>query len=202
MIFIIRSRKIGMKRIIFLLLSVSVSIVAMDDNVRGTKRLSDESEREEVKKQKRVPYSQLDGMGKLVREYAFLCTARFGHVDSTKRYLQEDDMDVNVTNGYGQTMLMLGIIHQKPEIVKLALQHNADLHKRMHDGSSALHIAAIELSPHMLQLLLRAGANPNARDNNGLTPLHYALDNDIGGETNRFLMCQELCVHGAPIQVS
>jgi hypothetical protein len=60
-------------------------------------------------------------------------------------------------------------------LVKLLLEHGADVNKANVGGVTPLHIATYHNAlPTVIELLLEDGANPNARDVNCGTPLHDA----------------------------
>lgn len=65
-------------------------------------------------------------------------------------------------------------------IVRLLMEHGADINYRSHFGVTPLHFAMIEKDqPEFVQELLALGANTNARTNNGSTPLDYAVKSNM-----------------------
>lgn len=64
------------------------------------------------------------------------------------------------------------ICHKQMEVVRVMLEHGADVHISDASGSTALHDAAHSLSTDSMRLLLAAGAGPNKQAANGDTPLH------------------------------
>jgi len=61
------------------------------------------------------------------------------------------------------------------EIVRVLLEHNADVNSRDKDGLTPLHKAVFSDNSKgdcIVRLLLEHGANPNARDNKCRTPMH------------------------------
>jgi ankyrin repeat protein len=90
---------------------------------------------------------------------------------------------------------------QGPEVIRLLLDHGADVDRADRDGMTPL-MEASELGMGSVSLLLEHGAKVDARDRQGWTPLMYALNNrgegtvwlllskgadvnahDVGGET-------------------
>jgi ankyrin repeat protein len=77
-----------------------------------------------------------------------------------------------------------------PEVVKLLIEHGANLRRRItwHGGrtgiwiiegeASALHYAVQEGNLESVKLLIAAGLDPNAADDAGQTPLHVAIRMD------------------------
>ena len=64
----------------------------------------------------------------------------------------------------------------EPEVIKLFLEHGANINGKNKDGETPLHIMAQHRANYdCLELLIDAGANPDAQDNNGWTPLMKAV---------------------------
>jgi len=82
--------------------------------------------------------------------------------------------EVNATSG-GTTPLASAIFACRLDMVRLLVEHGAEVNTRDRDGVTPLHLAAREGLLRTAQYLLDAGANVNARDNDGRTPLHDAV---------------------------
>jgi uncharacterized protein len=68
---------------------------------------------------------------------------------------------VNLTNGSGDTLLILAAYHTHPELVRLLLSRGAD-HARVNDrGQTALAAAAFRQDREIVTDLLTAGADPH-----------------------------------------
>lgn len=66
--------------------------------------------------------------------------------------------------------------HCNPNIIRLFLEHGADVNSKNTEGITPLHIVARHRSSFdCLALLIDAGANPNAQDRLGWTPLMEVL---------------------------
>ena len=64
----------------------------------------------------------------------------------------------------------------EPEVIKLFLEHGANINGKNKDGETPLHIMAQHRANYdCLELLIDAGANPDAQDNDGCTPLMDAV---------------------------
>jgi ankyrin repeat protein/SUKH superfamily protein len=92
-----------------------------------------------------------------------------GNFHTIQRYLAEGG-DVEARNADGQTLMMAATIYSWPRIVKLLLDHDADIAARDANGRSSLHHAACH-SVDSVKLLLAAGADAKARDNEGQSVL-------------------------------
>lgn len=64
----------------------------------------------------------------------------------------------------------------EPEVIKLFLEHGANINGKNKDGETPLHIMAAHRSSYdCLELLIAEGANVDAQDNDGWTPLMNAV---------------------------
>ncbi|WP_203939860.1 ankyrin repeat domain-containing protein [Spirilliplanes yamanashiensis] len=71
-------------------------------------------------------------------------------------------LPVNLTNGKGDTLLILAAYHDHPETVAALLARGAD-HGRANDrGQTALAAAVFRRNPATVDALLAAGADPDA----------------------------------------
>ncbi|KAK7871111.1 hypothetical protein R5R35_010472 [Gryllus longicercus] len=109
-----------------------------------------------------------------------LCEAAAEGRLSDVRRLIVSGADVNYTNQYGSTPLLIATYNAQVDVVSLLLQRGADVNAVNHNGCSAMLLATCwDRSGRCVELLVRAGADVNARDDNGTTPLHYAARNNI-----------------------
>ena len=116
-----------------------------------------------------------------------------GDLETIRDWL-DDGGDINdVDSGTNRTILMMGIVYEFVEVVKLAISRGADANK---DGESRMHLVEeaplftaastgeIELALKLIPLLLDAGANINVATPTGAddcyiageTALSYAID--------------------------
>lgn len=86
--------------------------------------------------------------------------ARAGAADELAAYL-DAGVPANLTNGNGDTLLVLAAYHARPDAVAVLLQRGAD-HARVNDrGQTALGAAVFRRSEEAVRALLAAGADPD-----------------------------------------
>lgn len=90
-----------------------------------------------------------------------LNAARQGSMETAK-ILLEAGVDINSTYGLN-VELPLYVAAEKnfPDIVRLLIEHGADIEARSRDGNTALHIAALNQSEQALKAILELGAGVN-----------------------------------------
>jgi ankyrin repeat protein len=80
---------------------------------------------------------------------------------------------VNLTNGSGDTLLILAAYHTHEETVRALLERGAD-HGRVNDkGQTALAAAVFRQSEPVVRLLLEAGADPAAGPRSALAVAEF-----------------------------
>jgi ankyrin repeat protein len=85
--------------------------------------------------------------------------ARFGPADELAAQV-DAGLPVNLTNGRGDTLLILAAYHARPDTVAALLARGAD-HSRVNDhGQTALAAAVFRRSTEAVRALLAAGADP------------------------------------------
>ncbi|XP_061672652.1 ankyrin repeat and SOCS box protein 6 [Syngnathoides biaculeatus] len=97
--------------------------------------------------------------------------------------------------------LHIAVLRNRPNMVKLLVEHKADIEKRdrIHE-SSPLDLACEDLDRlPCLQALLDLGANVNARDKRGKTPLLHALASTDGLTVNNTENIRLLLERGADV---
>ncbi len=85
------------------------------------------------------------------------------HIEAGTNINQKETMS-------GSTPLMTAITFNKPQIVKLLINSNAELSVKNNDGGTALHTAAFFGRIKMVKMLLDAGADKTIKDGFGATP--------------------------------
>ena len=113
--------------------------------------------------------------------------------------------DINTKDFRGETAIYdasRGHRLDCPNIVRLLLQHGADVNVRQNDGLAPLHMASMNGALEVARVLLEHGANVQAEDVRGRTPLQVVSENDYrdDSEVTRKLMTKLLIEHGATLE--
>jgi len=87
------------------------------------------------------------------------------------------------------------------DVVRLLLDHNADVDARDNDGDTPLLCAAVCGQLKVVQILLDRNVEINARSNDGSTPLHIASEGPLGQFERHPDIVQLLLDHGANAQL-
>lgn len=110
-----------------------------------------------------------------------------------------DGADVNCTNKFGMTPLMLSAQYNKCiAVTKALIEAGADINAvEPRYKSNAFHLAAQGSSnPRIVETLLNAGANPEAKNYLGETPLILAMSNPEAS------IARALIKHGADVNAT
>lgn len=92
------------------------------------------------------------------------------------KLLREGNVNIQATQG-GQTALMLGVSHDREDMVQALLSCQADVNLQDHDGSSALMLACHQGNADLVRLLLAHPAcNSSLTDKAGQTALSIVLN--------------------------
>ncbi|XP_035294844.1 KN motif and ankyrin repeat domain-containing protein 4 isoform X1 [Cricetulus griseus] len=92
------------------------------------------------------------------------------------KLLREGNVNIQATQG-GQTALMLGVSHDREDMVQALLSCQADVNLQDHDGSSALMLACHQGNADLVRLLLaHPDCNSSLTDKAGRTALSIVLN--------------------------
>lgn len=116
--------------------------------------------------------------------------AREGEFSLLKCLLTRSDIDKNVKDDKGNTVLMNAILNSHIEVVKLLLSFNVFLDSRNNDGFNALDLTILNKEPvltsnqnqnldNIARMLVSKGINLETRDLNGKTSLMYACEKSL-----------------------
>jgi len=108
------------------------------------------------------------------KEQEYLNAALSGDMATLRRVIHSEEVDLNVTDGFGHTALINAAWKDRADVVQLLLEKGVSLNCRNQDGQTAMDKAAYWGFTEVLQLLVEAGSKIDIRNNNGETPLHRA----------------------------
>ena len=96
-----------------------------------------------------------------------------------KQHRPPHGVNVNVRDNGGQTALMYAAKWRRADVVRLLLEHNADVYACDEDGNNALHLAVsggyyheLDNPSHLLETLVDSGLYANTSNFAGDTCLH------------------------------
>ena len=124
---------------------------------------------------------------------AVLMAVYEGHVKSLRRiFMSEPYVTPNVRfdkSPIGVRMpLHWATRKYRADIVRILLDHGADVNAEGSFGDTALHVASDRGFDNLVSLFLERHANPNAQNKQGLTPLHMAAEKGC-------VACAEFLLH-------
>lgn len=102
-----------------------------------------------------------------------------GKIRTVTTILQKDPKKyVEIKGNFEQTPLMHAVLHNRIEMVRLFLDHNANVDAKDIGGATALHIAARIGNIEMVKLLKENRANPYSEDKLKYTSVSRAINAD------------------------
>ena len=99
--------------------------------------------------------------------------ARLGDIAALEA-AKKSDVDLNLTNKYGENIIHAALAWNKLEVAKFAISHGVDVNQQSKKGRSPLHVASEIKQLDICILLIDEGANVCALDELGRQPLWYA----------------------------
>ncbi|KAK7058628.1 putative ankyrin-repeat protein [Paramarasmius palmivorus] len=100
--------------------------------------------------------------------------AQTHQVGLLRTLVNEDPKLVNAVDADGRTPLHWAASSGSLDIVRILLEHDAEVDKPDASGWTALHIAVSAGHDKVVEELVGAGADVTRRNDKGITPLHYA----------------------------
>ena len=128
--------------------------------------------------------------------------AMLGDVTAARRVISFG-VDVNGRDQEGLTPLLRAVMHGNAEVLRLLLEHGADVSIRGGEnypgeaGLIALHAAAWNGHDDIYRLLVAAGADPTARSDDGYSVLHRVAASKAGDSNHTALW--ELLIAERPV---
>lgn len=105
---------------------------------------------------------------------ALHAAAEKGDIEAARAQLK-DGADASARNPFGHSALDFAAAHGHAEVIRLLVEHCADVNATRRRGArTALHAAAVHGQIEAIKALLELHAEPNAQDSAGATPLHDA----------------------------
>ncbi len=112
-----------------------------------------------------------------------LCDAANDHNVDAARSLIRAGADVNATDEFGMTPILLATRHDYPQeggdldaMIDFLINNGANINAVASDGWTPLHFAVNYLSRDLMARLINAGAEVTLRNSDGRMPIHIALD--------------------------
>lgn len=150
--------------------------VKIFEEIEKSISIYERNEDKKIRYQKGVVHQALLAIGKSVRTYL-----HEGDIlkrvkkTLTKRPLVAEDVDINVRNEKGVTVLHEAVAHERLVLWPL-IAAGADVNVRDRNGNTPLHDAARSNNVNAIEILLAAGADRDVRDKKGYTPLDVAVN--------------------------
>jgi hypothetical protein len=105
--------------------------------------------------------------------------ARSGNLEVVRKLVEYDPAYINAKDGTGWTPLLMaskGRNSKDGSVVRLLLEHGADVNAQSTNGQTPLHEASSYGALEVVRLLLEHGADVEAKRNNGKTALQFAVE--------------------------
>lgn len=100
---------------------------------------------------------------------------RKGNTKDVLHYLTEEKISPNIeTNEPGETLLMLAVKQNNPQVAEMLIKHGANVNKKDPRGLTAINEAAGNGRTAMVKVLLENGADATIADNRKVYPLTNA----------------------------
>jgi len=108
--------------------------------------------------------------------------------------LAENDVILDFTNEYGQTLLMYCIERGYIHLSKALIEYDCDLNVQDNAGMTALHYAIYNLDVELTNLLLMCDTDKTLKDNCGQTAYYYLMHNTCHQHIQQASRKKEECI--------
>ena len=110
-------------------------------------------------------------------ETGTMLASKNGHVDCLKLLLQNEDVDLSLTNEKGENALMLATEWNQLDCARVLLEHqmNPNAKNVKMGGKTALHIASLQGHDDLVKLFVEFNADVNSFQTGRVTPLMCAV---------------------------
>ena len=116
--------------------------------------------------------------------------ANIGNYDELKRLIRTNAYPIDCLDFEGRAPLMHAVHKTRMECVELLIKHGAEINRKAHDESTALHEAVYNSTPAMMKMLLDNGADPRCTDLDGREAVHWSTDNPSGPKCMEILLAK------------
>ncbi|KAK3989426.1 ankyrin repeat-containing domain protein [Cladorrhinum sp. PSN332] len=135
-------------------------------------------------------YGEGDDQDELETSAPLFYASTLGLVEMARMLLVEDKAQINSPLYNIRSCLPIAAYNGFDAVVKLLIDHGADLRNRTSMGDTALHMAAKNGRASTIQLLLSSGAKTGSKGQEGFTALHCAANYGFSE------ICDTLIKHG------
>ena len=108
-------------------------------------------------------------------------------LNETETGIQKIVVDTNAKDELGRTPLHCAILSKNCTLLKLLVDHGAQVDEPDENGACPLHYAARCCDANLMQVLLELGADPDVQDHAKKTAMHYAVEADDREDVVRLL---------------
>lgn len=112
---------------------------------------------------------------------------RENNIDFIRNAIRSKNVDVNLRDEEGRTLLHWACDRGYRELVSVLLEHNADINSQDNEGQTALHYASACEFADVVELLLAFGADPTIQDQENCLPEEVTESKDISSLLHQYI---------------
>ncbi|XP_043941678.1 acyl-CoA-binding domain-containing protein 6 [Protopterus annectens] len=113
---------------------------------------------------------------------------RENNIDFIRNAIVSKDVDVNLKDEEGRTLLHWACDRGYRELASVLLEHNADINSQDNEGQTALHYASACEFADVVELLLAFGADPTIQDQDNCLPEEVTESKDISSLLHQYIL--------------